>query len=177
MIVHQYRLVIPTVVDEGNSRNEIHLESTGNHSLKVKSSALLATEEATKRVFDSPLSKHRWWLVIPCLLIITPVTVPDTLLMNDFMVRRYEHLYRLDSFGKGQRRACRELSTSTLGYWYLQQYSSIEVDYNIDQQNTAEFNVKKLFYDVDPFHNRYCFTRIKLRYNWPTSSTLSTVHR
>ncbi|CAF3949954.1 unnamed protein product [Rotaria magnacalcarata] len=140
MIVHQYRLVIPTVVDEGNSRNEIHLESTGNHSLKVKSSALLATEEATKRVFDSPLSKHRWWLVIPCLLIITPVTVPDTLLMNDFMVRRYEHLYRLDSFGKGQRRACRELSTSTLGYWYLQQYSSIEVDYNIDQQNTAEFN-------------------------------------
>ncbi|CAF0952062.1 unnamed protein product [Rotaria sp. Silwood1] len=93
----------------------------------------------------------RWWLVIPCLLLMTLTSAPDALLINDFIVRRYERHYGFESSARGQRTACRlQSSTSTPGYWYLEQYSLDGAAYDIVQKDAAKFNVKNSFATLIP---------------------------
>ncbi|CAF4705086.1 unnamed protein product [Rotaria sp. Silwood1] len=93
----------------------------------------------------------RWWLVIPCLLLMTLTSAPDALLINDFIVRRYERHYGFESSVRGPRTACRlQSSTSTPGYWYLEQYSLDGAAYDIVQKDAAKFNVKNSFATLIP---------------------------
>ncbi|CAF1383361.1 unnamed protein product [Adineta steineri] len=79
---------------------------------------------------------------MPCLLLITLASAPDLLILNDFIVRRYERQYGLDTSDRTQRSTCHESATATSGYWYLDEDSSAGANYNKVQQHAAKFNVK-----------------------------------
>ncbi|CAF3168105.1 unnamed protein product [Rotaria socialis] len=150
MLVHQHRLANWTANNERSSKDGRKLYPKDKKAVTYSTTAFLTPKKTTRCVSDSASSKLRWWLVLPCILLITLASAPDGLIMNDFIVRRYERYHGLDFSEKAQRIACRESSTSTPGYWYLQQYSLTGADYNIVQQDAAKFNVKNSFATLIP---------------------------
>jgi hypothetical protein len=90
----------------------------------------------------------RWWLVVPCLLIIMLVTGADQLLLNDLIIRRYERHYGLNVSPNAQQQVCRQpMTTSTpMLYWQYpllnQQPSQGRPDYTLVQRDAASFHVK-----------------------------------
>jgi hypothetical protein len=98
----------------------------------------------------------RWWLVLPCLVLITLVTAADPILMNDLIIRRYERRYGLDASPNSQQRVCRQsLITSTpLPYWefppFYQGPSQHHSDYNMVQRDAASFQIKNSLAAIIP---------------------------
>jgi hypothetical protein len=90
----------------------------------------------------------RWWLVLPCLVLITLATAADSLLMNDLIVRRYERHYGLDASPNSQQRVCRQSTTTSIPllYWQFpppnQDSTQGRPDYNIIQHEAASFHTK-----------------------------------
>ncbi|CAF1620603.1 unnamed protein product [Adineta steineri] len=141
MVIRQYRLATPVVDDDDNTHAR-QLYRIVNDSETNKNTVFLLDKEETKHVSELIPSTPRWWLVIPCLLLITLASAPDLLILNDFIVRRYERQYGLDTSDRTQRSTCHESSTATSGYWYLDEDSSAGANYNKVQQHAAKFNVK-----------------------------------
>ncbi|CAF3837992.1 unnamed protein product [Adineta steineri] len=141
MVIRQYRLATPVTDDDDNNHTR-QLYRIVNDSETNKNTVFLLDKEETKHVSESISSTPRWWLVIPCLLLITLASAPDLLILNDFIVRRYERQYGLDTSDRTQRSTCHESSTVTSGYWYLDEDSSAGANYNKVQQHAAKFNVK-----------------------------------
>jgi hypothetical protein len=101
----------------------------------------------------------RWWIVLPCLLLIFLTSSSDVLLMNDLIVRRYERYYGLSTSVDAQRTACRQSATTTPApfmrrfYWQFpsrQNPSQQSADYDLVQRDTASFNVKNSFATLIP---------------------------
>ena len=66
----------------------------------------------------------RWWLVLPCVLLMTLASASDPLVMNDLIVRRYERRYGLPTSAGAQRVACLQSTTTSaptapLMYWQI----------------------------------------------------------
>ncbi|CAF1512735.1 unnamed protein product [Rotaria magnacalcarata] len=150
MLVRQHRRATPTRFKNGKSKHGKQFDQSVSNGEAGAHTVPLVDQRATRRVYDVSLSKPRWWLVLPCLLLITLASAPDTLLINDFIVRRYEHRYGLDSSEKAHQTECRQTSTSTVGYWYLQDYLPSGADYNRVQQDAAEFNIKNALATIIP---------------------------
>ncbi|CAF3371831.1 unnamed protein product [Rotaria socialis] len=140
MAAQKYRLAPPDVHDNNNNNKKLY--RTVDYVEVNTNRVPLINKEEIRQIHNLPSSIPRWWLVIPCLLFITLPTASDSLLMNDFIVRRYEHHYELKTLRKKERTACLQVSTSTLDYWYLEQYSPVESGYNMVQKAAAKFNVK-----------------------------------
>ncbi len=92
----------------------------------------------------------RWWLVLPCLLLITLATAAEPLLLNDLIVRRYERRYGLDASPGTQQKVCRQSKTTTtsmpMAYWQFpppnQNPTQGRPDYNMVQHDAASFHTK-----------------------------------
>jgi F0F1-type ATP synthase assembly protein I len=91
----------------------------------------------------------RWWLVLPCLLIMIFVSAAEPLLLNDFIVRRYKRQYGLDTSSSAQHTACRQPTTTTpMPMFYAdffqpdQPQPQVYPDYNLVEQAASKFNVK-----------------------------------
>jgi hypothetical protein len=90
----------------------------------------------------------RWWLVLPCLVLITLATASDPLLLNDLIVRRYERHYGLDASPNSQSKVCRQSMTTSMPvfYWQFppsnQQPSQSRPDYTKVQHDAASFHTK-----------------------------------
>ncbi|CAF1194036.1 unnamed protein product [Adineta ricciae] len=148
MVTHQYRLA-SSVIDDDNNRTK-QPRRTVNDGQTNTNTVFLSGKKKTGKVSGPVSSTPRWWLVVPCLILITLASAPDLLILNDFIVRRYERQYGLDVSDRSQRTTCHQSSTSTPDYWYLHEYSSAGTDYNIVQQNAAKFNVKNSFATLIP---------------------------
>ncbi|CAF3578317.1 unnamed protein product [Rotaria sp. Silwood1] len=149
MLTRQYRLATSIVNNNSKVRKQF-CRTVDDVEINTNTVPLIDTEKA-KEISNLSPSMPRWWLVIPCVLLIRLASAPDALLINDFIVRRYERHYGLDTLGKGPRTACRLQSlTSTPGYWYLQQYSLDGANYDIVQKDAAKFNVKNSFATLIP---------------------------
>lgn len=92
-----------------------------------------------------------WWLVLPCVLLITLTSASDPLLLNDLIIRRYERCHGLSTSTDVQRTACRQSVTTpapsfSLRYWQYPppDHNSFQSkpDYNLVQRDAANFNVK-----------------------------------
>jgi hypothetical protein len=140
MPVRQHRLNTPAGERNVNNADGKKFYRTVNDI--ETNTALLVHQRATRHASDLSSPMPRWWLVLPCLLLIVLASAPDTLLMNDFIVRRYERRYGLDSSEKAHRTACRQSSTATPGYWYLQDYAPNGANYNMVQEDAAKLNIK-----------------------------------
>ncbi len=94
------------------------------------------------------VSSPRWWLVLPCLLLITLATAADPLLLNDLIVRRYERLYGIDASPNTQQEVCRQSTTTSMPLFYWQfpppnQYPTQgRPNYNTIQHDAASFHTK-----------------------------------
>jgi hypothetical protein len=93
----------------------------------------------------------RWSLVLPCLLLMTLANTSDHLLINDLVVRRYEHYYGLNVSTGAQRASCLQSMTTpapivpTLHWQVLapnQNSLQRRPDYNLVQHDASRFNVK-----------------------------------
>ncbi|CAF0890649.1 unnamed protein product [Didymodactylos carnosus] len=95
----------------------------------------------------------RWWLVVPCLLIMMILTTADPLFMNDFIFTRYERYYHLDSSKTAERTSCLQQSKSTttpIPRRYYQYYPKIDLPqqqgplaptYHLVQKAVSKLNV------------------------------------
>jgi len=90
----------------------------------------------------------RWWLVLPCLILIMLVTAGDPLLMNDLIVRRYERHYGLDASPNSQSKVCRQSATTSIPVFYrqfprpYQELPQSRSDYTKVQHDAASFHMK-----------------------------------
>jgi hypothetical protein len=158
MSFKKYRLAAPINNDEINlsripkvSFNVPLLSTSNDDKLNSKSMKLNDKEKGL-----------RWWIVLPCLLLIFLTTSSDVLLMNDLIVRRYEQYYGLSTSVDAQRTACRQSATTTPApfmrrfYWQFppspprQNPSQQSADYDLVQRDTANFNVKNSFATLIP---------------------------
>ena len=92
------------------------------------------------------ISSPHWWFVLPCLLLIILCTASDPILMNDLIIRRYEHYYGLSGSIDTHRTACQEQTMIPMFYWDWE-YSYFDFqrqypDYSHVQRDAARFNVR-----------------------------------
>lgn len=123
--------------------------AVSNDAERNSKPVLLNNVTTVEKVSSNPPA--RWWLVLPCLLLITLAGASDLLLMNDLIVRRYEHYYGLDASEGAQRIVCRESMTTPapivpIMYWQIphpnQNPLQHHPDYNLVQRDASRFNVK-----------------------------------
>lgn len=95
-----------------------------------------------------PIPSPHWWFVLPCLLLIILCTASDPILMNDLIIRRYEHYYGLSGSHDTHRTACQQQTMIPMFYW---EYSYFDFqpnfpiqypDYSHVQRDAARFNVR-----------------------------------
>jgi hypothetical protein len=98
----------------------------------------------------------RWWLVLPCLLLILLVSAADQLLMNDLIVRRYQRYYGFNASPNTQRENCRQSMTTFRPTYYWQFYSPNQQppqgrpDYTLVQRDAASFQIKNSIVGLIP---------------------------
>lgn len=142
MPVQKYRLASPVINDYNNNAKQTQPYYRPIENIKIHKNGKTRIENEEIKQIPNSTPMPRWWIVLPCLLFITLPSSSDSLILNDFIVRRYERLYGLSDRRQGERTACREESAATIGYWYLDQYSFGGADYNLVQKDAAQFNVK-----------------------------------
>jgi hypothetical protein len=156
MSTRKYRLATPIDIDKANvsyrSTSLIRNSAprwlpTSNHVRTHTSKTLLDDRQNTGDT-ESFVPSAQWWRVLPCLLLIILVTAPDSLLLNDLIVRRYERRYGLDASPDSQSRVCRQSTTTPIPTFY-QQFppynqgpSQGGSDYTMVQCDAASFHTK-----------------------------------
>lgn len=78
------------------------------NSIDTSTREALVHNHEKLEVLQQSTSSVRWWLVLPCLILITLATAADPLLINDLIIRRYERYYGLDASPSAQSRICKE---------------------------------------------------------------------
>lgn len=79
----------------------------------------LGNQEKIKVVHKST-PPPRWWLALPCLILVVLITAADPLLMNDLIIRRYERQYGLDASPSTQSKVCKQSTTTPAPVFYNQ---------------------------------------------------------
>jgi hypothetical protein len=147
MFSQKYRLSEP--VDRSNTSVSYHPETSISqphasrfirlNDIDVSASeALLNNEENIEEVQQST-PPPRWWLVLPCLILIILVSAADPLLMNDLVVRRYEHQYGLEASPSTQSKVCQQSMATPPSTPMLQQNHP---GYTAVQHAAASFHTK-----------------------------------
>jgi len=129
--------------------------ATSNNTESSTNKSLLGDREKVEE--PAPfIPPARWWLVLPCLLLITLATAGDPLLMNDLIVRRYERLYGFEASPSTQSRVCRQSKTTPMPMFYGQFFppnqdpSHSRPDYSIVQHASASFHTKNSLVGLIP---------------------------
>ena len=163
MSTSKYRLAAPLE----------HSRLVGSH--RFDSSRILTASRRPTTVYDAKTNKTtvhllddsqtasitrpRWWLVLPTVLLSTFASATDLLLINDFLTHRYEIRYGLDASQNAERTACRQSMTSTtpaipygqfLPFAQQSLASQNRLDYSLVQRDTANFNIKNSFATIIP---------------------------
>lgn len=157
MSFKKYRLALPTNNDNINVSNRLTIP---NISFRVPLLPTTSNNDKVNLELNEPSkvssnSNPRWWLVLPCLVLIFLSSSSDSLLMNDLLVRRFERYYGLSAPGDAERAACRQPTTTPaptmpMFYWQLPPSGQNRPNYNLVQRDTATFNVKNSFATLIP---------------------------
>jgi len=156
MSTRKYRLAAP--IDSDNIDASYRITSlvvlpapswlaTSNTIETSTSKALLDNRQKVKETVPL-VPTPRWWLVLPCLILITLATAADPLLLNDLIVRRYERRYGLDASPSSQQKVCSQSTTTAmpLVYWQFpppyQGPTQGPPNYNMVQHDAASFHTK-----------------------------------
>jgi hypothetical protein len=121
--------------------------TTSNNVKASTSKSLLDDREKVQETVPF-IPPARWWLVLPCLLLVTLATAGDPLLMNDLIIRRYERLYGFDASPSTQSKVCRQSKTTPMPVFYGQFFppnqdpSQGRPDCSMVQHAAASFHTK-----------------------------------
>ena len=119
----KYRLASP------NCNKNIRHQSISYKSIPVKS---------------TNKSSPRWWLVLPCVVLITFVHSSDPLVVNDFVVYQYERLYGVHPGTSTQQAACVDSKIRTnpnLAMLYWHHWFDYRSNDNRVQTAAAKFHI------------------------------------
>lgn len=158
MSYKKYRLAAPIEGNDVTTSNHLTFpvvfvyqpRSSISNDIKLRSRSI---NEHSRKVVKKDSSKisARWWLVLPCLLLIMLCSASDPLLMNDLIVRRYERYHGLRTSADTQRTGCsqstrRDVSLMPIFYWeypyFYQNFPKQQPDSNLVQRDAANFNIK-----------------------------------
>ena len=155
MSIRKYRLAQPVNDDQLDvlhrprftvSSSPHRLTVFVDHDVNTKTTLLNGSQKAAEVLPNT--STPRWWLVLPCLVLIMFVTAADILLLNDLIIRRYEKRYGLSMSSHVQHQACRQSMSTPMPAFYSQfdpwhsQSKPIHPDYTTVQHDAARFQMK-----------------------------------
>ncbi len=156
MSTRKYRLAAP--IDDDNAvvlyrpasliARPVPSRLTTSNNVETSTSKALLRDREKVPVTVPFIPPARWWLVLPCLLLVTFVSTVDPLLMNDLIVRRYERRYGFDASPSTQRKVCRQSTTTSMPAFYWQfppsngGSSQGRPDYSMVQHDAADFHRK-----------------------------------
>ena len=164
MSTQKYRLAAPTDSDTADTlygpivliAPPIRPRLTTSNKVETSTKRTLLDDKQKVEKTLPFIPPARWWLVLPCLLLILFVSTSDPLLLNDLIVRRYERYYGLDTSPNAQREVCRQSIPTAISrfYWpyppYYQKVLQVRADYTMVQRDAARFHIKNSIVTLIP---------------------------